>query len=197
MSSLFWLVFGLVLFLGGHLVSRFPTVRAGLSGYFGESVFRAVYSIWALMGLAMIVHGYGVYRMAGYLPVWSPPRFFGHIAILLIWPAFILLIATYARGMISARAKHPMLLSVKLWATGHLLANGDLGSMLLFGSFLAWAVFARIALKKAGKMGNPADALRPDAKRNDLIALGLGTVLAFAFMFWLHRPLIGVGIFGN
>jgi len=197
MQGLFWLVLGLVIFIGGHLFTRQRGMRDRLVAAKGENFYRAVYSLVAIMGLFMIAHGFGVYRAAGYIQLWNPPRFFGHIAILLVWPAFILLVAAYLPGRIKARAKHPMLLAVKMWATAHLLANGDLGSILLFGSFLAWAVYARIALKRAGGSetmpGAPESA---GSGRNDLIAIGLGTAIAFIFMFWLHRPLIGVGIFG-
>lgn len=199
MQGLFWLVLGLAIFIGGHLFTRQRGMRDQLIAAKGENFYRVVYSLVAIMGLFMIVHGFGAYRAAGYIQVWNPPRFFGHIAILLVWPAFILVIASnvYSKGgRIKAFAKHPMLLAVKMWATAHLLANGDLGSILLFGSFLGWAVYARIALKKAGDFGDPAAATHPNAKRNDLIAIVVGTALAFAFMFWLHRPLIGVGIFG-
>ncbi|CAN1567021.1 COG4094 Predicted membrane protein [Rhabdaerophilaceae bacterium] len=200
MSQLFPLIIGLALFLGGHLISRLPNVKARLSAYFGPRVFRAIYSIWALMGLAMIVHGFGVYRAAGYIQVWNPPKFLAHLAIILVWLAFVLAVAGDIHlkgGRIKAFAKHPLLLAVKVWATAHLLANGDLGSMILFGSFLAWAVFARIALKKAGDFGNPEAGKHSNSNRDDLIAIVGGSILALLFMFWLHRLLIGVGIFGN
>jgi uncharacterized membrane protein len=199
MQGLFWLVLGLVIFIGGHLLTRQRGWRDRIIAAKGENFYRTVYSIVAIMGVFMIAHGFGVYRAAGYIQIWNPPRFFGHIAILLVWPAFILLVASSVSakgGRIKAFARHPMLLAVKLWATAHLLANGDLGSILLFGSFLGWAVYARIALKKAGDMGNPEAGKHPRSNRDDLIAIVAGTVLAFAFMFWLHRPLIGVGIFG-
>jgi uncharacterized membrane protein len=170
-------------------------MRQKLIGRFGENMYRALYSLVALMGLAMIAHGYGVYRASGYIPVWQPPVFFGHIAILLVWPAMILLAAAYLPGMIKTRAKHPMLAAIKLWAFGHLLANGDLGSILLFGSFLAWAVMARIALKRQGRgetlpgVGDGATSLR-----NDILAIAIGTALTAALIFGLHRWLIGVAI---
>lgn len=193
MTALNGLVAGLVIFLGGHLVSRFTGLRQALVMRFGPNLYRALYSLVALMGFALIIHGFGVYRAAGYIPVWSPPRFLSHLAVLLVWPAFILIAATYLPGLIKAKAKHPMLAGVKLWATAHLLANGDLGSILLFGSFLAWAVFARIALKRAGAETMPAPA---GFARNDAIAIIVGTLAAGAFVMGLHRALIGVGIFG-
>ncbi|MCA3630539.1 MAG: NnrU family protein [Methylobacterium sp.] len=187
------LVAGLVIFLGGHLVSRFTGLRQSLMNRFGPNLYRSLYSLVALMGFALIIHGFGVYRAAGYIPVWEPPRFLAHLSVLLVWPAFILLAATYLPGLIKAKAKHPMLAAVKLWATAHLLANGDLGSILLFGSFLGWAVYARIALKRSGAPTMPAPS---GFTRNDVIAVVIGTLVTLAFMFGLHRTLIGVGIFG-
>lgn len=197
MQGLFWLVLGLAIFIGGHLFSRMRGVREKLIAEKGENFYRVVYSLVSIMGIAMIAHGFAVYRAGGYIQIWNPPRFFGHIAILLVWPAFILLVATYLPGQIKRRAKHPMLLAVKMWATAHLLANGDLGSILLFGSLLGWAVYARIALKRAGASeAMPGAPHSTGSGRNDLIAIVVGTALAGVFMFWLHRPLIGVGIFG-
>lgn len=193
MAALNGLVAGLVIFLGGHLVSRFTGLRQALVSRFGPNLYRSLYSLVAVMGFALIIHGFGVYRAAGYIPVWEPPRFLSHLSVLLVWPAFILLAATYLPGLIKAKAKHPMLAAVKLWATAHLLANGDLGSILLFGSFLGWAVYARIALKRAGAATMPAPS---GFTRNDVIAVVVGTLVALVFMFGLHRTLIGVGIFG-
>ena len=196
MKPLVPLLIGLAIFLGGHAISRFRGLRASLVGYFGEKVFYGLFSLVALMGIAMIAYGFGVYRAAGYIPVWEPPKFLNHLTILLVWPAMILIVASniHAPSRIKARTRHPMLLSVKIWATAHLLVNGDLGSIILFGSFLGWAVFARIALKRAGDNGNPEAAFAPNAARNDMIAIVGGTLLTLAFVFGLHRWLIGVAI---
>ena len=196
MKTLFPLILGLVIFLGGHIVTRFSSLRAGLIARLGENVFKGLYSLVAIMGIAMIAHGFSVYRAAGYIPLWEPPKAMKHIAVLLVWLAMILLAASvFAKGRISARAKHPMLLSVKIWALAHLLANGDAGSVLLFGSLLGWAVFTRIKLKRAGNFGDPSTANGPNAARNDMIAVAIGTVLTLAFVFGLHKWLFGVAIF--
>ena len=196
MKTLLPLIIGLILFIGGHLVSRFAGVRAALVRYFGANVFRGVYSLFALMGVAMIAHGFGVYRAAGMVEIWSPPRFLTHIAMLLVWISFILLAATYLPGKIKAKAKHPMLAGIKLWALAHLLVNGDLGSMIMFTSFLSWAVFARISLKRAGVMPDSSVALAPTAQRNDILAVLIGTAGTLAFIYGLHKMLIGVAIIG-
>lgn len=195
MSTLLPLLAGLVIFLGSHVLVRMAGRRARLVERFGPDLYRGLFSLVALLGLALIVYGFGVYRMAGYIPVWQPPRFLNHLAIVLIWPAMILLVAAYLPGRLKAKAKHPMLLAVKIWATGHLIANGDLGSIILFASFLGWAVWARIQLKRAGDPGALAlDALPPAAARNDLIAIGAGSALAAFFVGYLHKALIGVAI---
>ncbi len=195
MTTLLPLVLGLVVFIGMHIVTRMAGMRERLVAHFGINMYRSLYSLVALMGLGLIAHGYKVYRAAGYIPVWEPPRGLSHLAILLVWPAMVLLAATYLPGAIKARAKHPMLLAVKIWATAHLLANGDLGSIVLFGSLLAWAVYARIALKRAaGQELVPGAETIAGSRRNDFIALGVGTAATALFIMGLHRYLIGVPV---
>lgn len=197
MSKLVPLVLGLVIFLGCHIVTRMPGVRASLIAKNGEKLYRALYSLVALMGLALIVHGFGVYRASGMIPVWDPPRWMPHLVILLMWPAMILLAATYLPGAIKAKVKHPMITAVKIWALAHLLANGDLGSIILFGAFLGWAVFARISLKRsAGAETVPGADMLAGSRRNDLLAVVIGTALTALFVLWLHKILIGVAIIG-
>lgn len=192
MSQFLPLIAGLVLFVGGHLVSRQRDFRAALIDRLGAGGYKGLYSLVSLLGLVLIVYGFGVYRAAGYIQIWQPPRGMAHLALPLVWLAFVLLVAGRGpAGFIVGKAKHPMLLAVKLWAFAHLLANGDLGSILLFGSFLAWGVYARIALKRAGDMGAAgANAFG----RGDIVALLVGTVLTLAFVFGLHQWLIGVAI---
>lgn len=198
MTKLIPLLLGLVIFLGMHAFSRNRAARANLIASKGEAFYKMFYSLVSLLGFALIVYGFSFYRSQGMIPVWNPPRGLGHLALLLVWPAFILMAAAYLPGKIKARAKHPMLAAVKLWAFGHLLANGDLGSILLFGTFLAWAVYARIALKKAERAeGAGAAAAVAGSPRNDLIAIIVGTAAAAAFVLWLHTLLIGVAIIGR
>ena len=193
--SLFWLVLGLIVFLGGHLVTRQRGLRAQLQAHFGPKTYQMLYSLVAVLGFALIVHGFASYRAAGLIPVWTPPRFLVHPAMLLILLAMILLIATYAGGRIKAMAKHPMLAAVKLWAFAHLLVNGDLGSILLFGSFLAWAVYTRIAIKRAGPSeAGPIAALPGLGTLGDIISMVGGMVLTFLFIKVLHLKLIGVAV---
>lgn len=197
MSNLIPLILGLIVFIGCHIVTRMQGVRAGLIAKFGEALYRTLYSLVAITGLALIVYGFASYRAAGMIPVWDTPRWMPHLVIPLMWVSFILLAAAYLPGKIRTKAKHPMLLAVKIWAFTHLLANGDLGSILLFGAFLGWAVYARIALKRAGAVeGVPGAQIIAGSAKNDAIAIIVGSVATAVMVVWLHKLLIGVAIIG-
>jgi uncharacterized membrane protein len=137
------MIVGLVLFLGVHTLTTQRDLRARLIKEMGDSGYKVAYTLASLAGLVLIVWGFAHYRASGWVEVWSPPRALKHLNIALMLPAVILVVAAYLRGRIYTAVKHPMLAGVKLWAFGHLLANGDLGGIILFGSFLAWAVFDR------------------------------------------------------
>jgi uncharacterized membrane protein len=190
------LILGLVVFLGTHAFTMARERRAGLIARFGEGPYKGSYALVSLIGIVLISIGYGQYRAAGYIPVWDPPVWTRHLALLLVWFAFVFFVAAYLPGRIKRMAKgHPMLLGVKIWAVAHLLANGDLGSILLFGSFLAWAVAARISAKRRDEVvphGGPATL--PAGWRNDILAVAIGTVAYLAFVTWLHPGLIGVAV---
>ncbi|MGH6734935.1 MAG: NnrU family protein [Methyloceanibacter sp.] len=181
------LVLGIVVFLGIHLLPTFPHVREGLVRRLGIAGYRAVFSVLSLAGFALLVWGFA---SAPVIQVWSPPAWTRWVAIVLMLPAFILLVAAYVPGRIKAAVKHPFLVSIKTWALAHLIANGDLASIILFGSFLAYAVYDRIAIK-----GRQPTALveTPGSgpSRNDVIAVVLGVVLYVVFLVWLHPLLIG------
>lgn len=195
MSKILPLILGLVVFLGGHVAARVGNTRARLAAHFGENTYRGLHSLVALLGLALIVHGFAIYRNAGMIPVWDPPRFMTHLAMLLMLLAFILLAATWLPGKIKAKVKHPMLTAIKTWALAHLFVNGDLGSIVLFSAFLAWAVFTRIAIKRMGgsEIIPGADALA-GSTRNDILAIVIGSAATFAFIYGLHKFLIGVSV---
>lgn len=186
------LILGLILFLGAHAFTMARAPRAKLVASLGPMGFKAAYSILSLVGFVMIIQGFGAYRETGWINVWYPPTFTKHLALVLTLPMFVVLLAAYLPGRIRTATKHPMLLSVKIWAASHLLANGDLGGMLLFGGFLAWAVMARISLKRRA---DPTVLPLPPARLiNDAIAIGGGLALWVAFVFWLHPLLIGVAV---
>jgi uncharacterized membrane protein len=184
------LILGLIVFLGVHTFTTFRGPRAALVARIGEGPYKGLYSLVALAGFVLIVIGFRAYREAGYIDVWNPPAGFRHVTLLLMWFAMVSLVATYAPGAIKSRLKHPMLVALKIWALAHLLANGDLGSIILFGALLAWAVFDRIAVKR--RVDAPV-LVRQGFGRGDIVALVLGTLLYLA-MLKLHPVLIGVPV---
>ncbi|MFK8052857.1 MAG: NnrU family protein [Woeseiaceae bacterium] len=183
------LILGLVLFLGGHSLAIFaPAKRDAWALRFGDLGWRALYGIVAVIGLILIVKGYAVARLDPVI-VWLPPAWTRHLVAVLMLPTFVFLVAAYFPGKIKDKLKHPMLVSVKLWALAHLLANGMLADIILFGSFLAWAVADRISLKRRAPR---ASITLPKNPANDFIAVAIGLVLYFAVALKLHLWLIGV-----
>ena len=189
-SAMGILILGLVLFIGIHTVTTLRPTRAAIIGRIGEGPYKGLYSVVALAGLLLIVWGFSLYRGAGYIQVWHPPwALFHPISLALLWFALVALAAAYApASRIKSILRHPMLVGVKAWALSHLLVNGDLGSMVLFGSLLAWAVYDRIAVKRRGDPGPPPVA---SWGRNDAIVVAIGTIAYFAIL-WLHDSLFGV-----
>ena len=183
------LILGLIIFLGVHSLSIVnEPARNRLVASMGEGPFKGLFSLASAVGLVLIVWGYGQARMEPTL-IYAPPGWLRHLALLLLVPVFPLLLATYFPGRISRTLKHPMLVALKLWAVAHLLANGMFHDMLLFGSFLAWAVVDRISLKR--RPGHPVPAL-PSKPANDLIAIIGGLILYGLFVMGLHQWLFGV-----
>jgi uncharacterized membrane protein len=128
--------------------------------------------------------------------VWTPLAFMRHITISLMWVSTVLVLAAYLPGHIKTWTKHPMLAAVKIWAFAHLLSNGDLGSILLFGSFLMWSVYTRIAVKRREAAGEITNTLAVDRSWiNDAIALAVGTAVYLALGFVFHPVMIGVPVF--
>ena len=187
------LVLGLAVFLGPHVFTSFRAARQELVDRVGVGTYKAVYALISLIGLVLIGHGFALYRASGWIDVWYPPAWTRHVAVLLVWPAIICMVAAYSPGRIKIALKHPFLVGVKLWALAHLIANGDLGSIVLFGSILAWAVYDRITLKRRTDPGSPPIPIR--GLRNDAIAVIGGTVL-YVLLGWLFHPyVIGVRAF--
>lgn len=188
------LIVGIVVFLGVHLLPTVPDVRDGLRARLGETTYKALFSLMSLIGLLIIVLGYHKMQLnPGKNPIlWDPPTWTRHIALALMLPAMILLVATYVPSRIRTAVRHPMLLAIKLWALAHLLANGDLASLLLFGSFLAYAIYDRISVKARGALG-PLGAAQPSSLINDVMVVLIGAALYLSLLFGLHEWLIGVG----
>ena len=189
------MIIGLVLFLGVHTLTTQRGLRAQFIASMGEGGYKIGYAVASFAGLALIVWGFAHYRADGMIPVWTPPTALRHLNIALMLPAVILVVSSYIRGRIYTALKHPMLAGVKLWAFGHLLANGDLGGIILFGSFLAWAVFDRISLKRRSDAGAPP--IPVGGVTNDVIAVVVGIVAYLALAFAFHPVVIGVPVIGT
>ncbi|NND92195.1 MAG: NnrU family protein [Granulosicoccus sp.] len=190
------LLCGLALFLAVHSVRiAAETWRAEVIDQRGEHAYKAVYSVVSLIGLVLIVMGYSQTRQAP-VNLWYPPAGMSHVAALLTLPAFILLVAAYIPGThIKSAVGHPMILGVKVWAFAHLLANGRLGDVILFGAFLSWAVLDYISSRKRDRRLGIVHTPMPGLSR-DAIAVVAGTGAWLVFALWLHVRLIGVSPFG-
>jgi uncharacterized membrane protein len=182
-------ILGLVLFLGAHVFVTMRRQREALITRIGFGPYRGLFALVAIVGLVLIGFGFARYRAAGPIPIWYPPVWTRHIVVALMWPASTAFVAAYLPGEIKRVLKHPMLVSVKIWAAAHLCANGDLGAMILFGAVLAWAVYDRITLKHRNDPGAPP--IPVGGWRNDVIAVVVGTILYLALGFVFHPIVIG------
>jgi uncharacterized membrane protein len=189
------LVLGLVLFIAAHIFVTLRGPRAAVIARIGVWPYKGVMALVSAVGIILIGYGFGQYRATGWIDVWSPPRWTFYITQILMWPASICVVAAYSRGNIWRRLKHPMLVGVKTWAVAHLISNGDLGSIVLFGSVLAWAVYDRITLKRRTDPGAPP--IPVGGHRNDTIALVVGTILYLALGLVFHPLVVGIPVFGR
>lgn len=187
------LIVGLILFLGVHLLPTSPELRAGLQARLGTNGYKAIFSLLSLAGLIVIVLGYHKLQLhPGKNPIlWNPPEWTRHFAAGLMLPAMVLLVASVIPSRIRTTIRHPMLSAIKIWALAHLISNGDLGGVLLFGSFLAFAVYDRISVKRRGALG-PLGNAKPPSVVNDVIVIVLGVALYAALLFGGHAWLFGV-----
>lgn len=185
------LIAGLILFLGTHSVRIFADDwRTQKMAQLGEKKWKGLFTLVAIAGFALIVIGYDSARTSP-IVLWEPPFWGRHLAILLNLFVLIFLTAAFIpRNSIKAKLGHPMILSVKVWALAHLLANGTLADLLLFGSFLVWAV---LDFSSSSKRDRAAATIRaPGATANTVLTIAVGSVLWLAFLYWLHAWLIGV-----
>jgi uncharacterized membrane protein len=189
------LIIGLILFLGIHSVRVFAEDwRSSRLQAMGEGAWKGLYSVVSIVGFGLVVWGYGLARQAPVV-IWSPPVFTRHLASLLTLVSFVLLAAAYVpRNRIKTALRHPMTLGVKVWALAHLLANGTLADVLLFGGFLVWAVLVFRAARKRDRAAAPMVLPSSGAATIATVFIGLGAWAAFAF--WAHAWLIGVRPFG-
>lgn len=186
------LAVGLVLFLGIHLVPTSPDLRNGLVERFGEIAYKVGFAVFSLAGLLLIIYGYHKLQLnpGKNVVIGEPPSWLNHVTWLLMLPAMIALVAAYVPSRIRTALKHPMLVAIKIWALAHLLVNWDLASILLFGSFLAYAVYDRISVKKRGALG-PLGS-KQGGLAGDLTVLVVGVGLYGLMLYGGHAWLIGV-----
>ena len=184
-----WLIIGLIVFFGIHLLPSCTRLRGRLIEGVGELPYKGAFSVIALAGLALIVTGMG---RAPYVALWQPPAMATTVVAIVMAPALILLAAANFNNNIKRIVRHPMSLGLLLWSLSHLLANGDLAALLTFGGFAAFALYNL----RAGKQPAPAqaEARKPVSIKKDLLAAFIGLV-AYFLLVAFHRPLFGVAIF--
>lgn len=189
------LVLGLVIFLGIHSVRIVADDwRGAMLARVGEGTWKGLVSLVSAVGLVLLIWGYGLTRTAP-VELWSPPVWTRHAASLLTLVAFVLLAAAYVPGTrIKAAVGHPMVVGTKVWAFSHLLANGRLADVVLFGAFLAWAIALYAASRRRDRRLGVRYVAGPASR--DAIAVAVGVAAWVAFAFWLHAWLIGVRPFG-
>lgn len=187
---MFILIAGIIVFLGVHSVRMAaPGFRENQISARGENAWKGLYTIISFAGLALLIWGYGQARQDN-VYLYYPPLWLNHLQLLLMIPAMILLVASQVpTGRIKKAVKNPMLIAVKIWATGHLLVNGDLASILLFGAFLVWAILLVINTKRRGQTFPETVSAK-----GDIVSIIVGLALWVAIAMWLHEWLIGVPV---
>lgn len=188
------LIIGLVLFFGPHSISIVaPAWRDRMHARWGETPWKGLYSVVSIVGFLLIIGGYGAAREVA-TDLYVPPQWLKHVSALLMLPVFPLLLAAILPGRLKAFAKHPLLAATTFWALAHLIANGSAADVLLFGSFLVWAIADRLSLKRRPQREAPA---LPKSKANDVIAIVGGLAIYVLFVMWLHAKLFGVQAFAG
>jgi uncharacterized membrane protein len=190
------LIAGLIVFLGVHSVRIFADDwRAAKIARIGPTVWKGGYALVSLIGFVLIVYGYGLARQAPEV-LYTTPGWTRHLAALLTLAAFVMVAAAYVpQTRIKAMIRHPMVVGVKVWAVAHLLANGTLADVILFGSFLTWAIFNYSAALRRDHVANVVYVTGPMSR--DVAAVAIGAVTWIVFTFWLHSWLIGVRWFSE
>lgn len=187
------MLLGLAIFFVVHLIPAYPGLKERSVSAVGESGYKGAFSLVSLVGFVLVVWGFGIAR-ENPIDVWYPASWLRHVTMLLMLPVFPLLVMSLLPGQAKKKIAHPMLMAVKTWAFAHLLSNGDLASMLLFGSFLIYGVIGLISAKKRQRSGQLTVSVGP--ARNDIIALVVGVGVYVAFVLWGHWYLIGVPLVG-
>ena len=182
------LTLGLGLFLGIHSISIVALPLRDKLAAKSAIGWKLFYAVVSFVGLILVSRGYAELRLTPTI-LYVAPVWLNHVAAVVLLPVFILFLAPYFPGRIGTITKHPQLIAVKLWAVSHLLVNGRLADILLFGSFLLWAIADRISMKRRATR---AVLAVPQSKANDFIVILLGLIMYAAAVLWLHEMLLGV-----
>lgn len=186
------LIIGLIIFFGIHSSSIVALSFRNNMAEKNELMWKGSYSLISIIGLVLIIYGYADYRLTADI-IYVSPLWLRHVSALLLMPFFILMLAPYFPSAINNKLKHPQLVAVKLWALAHLLVNGSVADIILFGSFLVWAVVDRVSVKRRPIREVPHI---PESRLNIIICVLGGLLLYVIFAIWLHGSLIGVRPFG-
>lgn len=182
------LIVGVAIFLGVHSLSIVNRdFRNDMVAKLGLLPWKALYSLVSLLGFYLLIKGYAAARVDP-IVLYQPPTWTRHLTMLLMLPVFPILLSAHLPGRIKSTLKHPMLVATKLWAVAHLVANGGLHDVVLFGAILAWAVTDRISVKRRGESLPAATGKRI----NDLVAIGAGLGVYVLFVVWAHGAWIGM-----
>lgn len=188
------LIVGLAMFIANHLLVGFRSARAAAIARLGRSVYHTLFGLVSLLAVALIAWGYATYRANEWVQIWVPPAGLRHVTVGLMLIACVLVVAYAIPSHIQAKSRFPLIAAVKVWTFAHLLSNGDLGSMLMFGSLLGWAIYASINARRR------KDVVLPNTPRGwsgDAAVLVFGIGLYLALGFWFHPYVIGVPVFGS
>jgi uncharacterized membrane protein len=188
------LIIGLALFIANHVFITFRDARAAAIAQLGKPVYHSLFGLVSLIAVAVIAWGYVVYRASEWTQIWLPPPYMRHVTVGLMLIASILLVASLIPSHIRAKSRFPLTAAVKVWAFAHLLANGDLGSMIMFGALLAWAIYASINARHRKDVVLRA---APAGWINDVFVVIGGVALFLALGYLFHPYVIGVPVFGR
>ncbi|AYM78460.1 protein NrnU [Janthinobacterium agaricidamnosum] len=189
------LILGLLLFLGLHSVRIVADGwRSAQLARLGEKRWKGLYSLVAFAGLGLIIWGYALARQQPHV-LWTPPMGLRHASgLLMLFSLILLAAANVPRNRIKTLVHHPMLLGTQLWAVAHLLANGNVADVLLFGGFLAWSSVDLVSAVQRDRAAGVA--YQGGTVQGTLIAIAAGCALWLLLAFWLHGVLFGVRPFG-
>jgi len=182
------LIAGIAVFFGIHSISVFALPLRDRLAAKSDIGWKLFYSVLSLIGLVLMIRGYAELRSAPSV-LYTTPFWLRHVAAVLLLPVFILFFAPYFPGRIKTATKHPQLFAVILWSVSHLLINGMLADVLLFGSFLLWAIMVWASMSRRPTRAVPG---APPSKLNDIILVVIGLGLYALTIYWLHEWMTGI-----